>query len=172
MAKRLSQEDYIDMLDQYADAWNKASVDAVLACLADKFDYRDPNHVKGIMNKQAMRKYLVKFFKQFPKQDWRYTAKSPHKKANVFSICYDFCVTSADETQQITGAGMERIEFKGRKICLDHIYMRLNMPPSPKFIRYLITNYLNPRLVLSLIKAYLPKRWLLRLPLSLSLRRL
>ena len=73
------------------------------------------------------------FFKKWPEQKWTGKTIMPHEKKGAFSISYEF--QFGNKEKQVHGYGMDRMEFDGDKIKLNHVY--LNSDSWAKWIRSL-----------------------------------
>lgn len=115
------QIDYISLMKRCLEAWNQANAELVASFYSDNLDYRDPVMPQGISNKADFIKYLHLMFQVWPKQQWTPKNVMPHVTEGAFSVDYDF--SFANNRTSITGHGIDRIEFKGDKISLNHVYL-------------------------------------------------
>lgn len=116
-----SLKKYILVLDDFIKAWNRADARAVADFYTDDLDYRDPSVPKGISNKKELIEYLELMFQVWPKQEWIPGDIFPHETPGAFTGCYEFKI--ANDHTEITGIGMDRLEFEGDKIRLNHVYL-------------------------------------------------
>lgn len=119
--KRLTHEDYVRILEGCLDAWNRADAELVASFYADDLEYRDPSVPEGITNKEDFIKYLNFIFKIWPQQSWAAKNVLPHRRDGAFTIDYRF--RFANHEKAIQGDGIDRIEFAGEKIRLNHVYL-------------------------------------------------
>jgi len=117
----LKTEDYTKIMEDWVAAWNRSDAEATASYYADDLDYRDPNVPGGIANKEKFVTYLRILFRKWPEQEWIGKNIMPHAKTGAFSISYNFKFGNNDKI--IKGFGMDRIEFKGDKIQLNHVYL-------------------------------------------------
>ncbi|OGP67229.1 MAG: hypothetical protein A2031_06785 [Deltaproteobacteria bacterium RBG_19FT_COMBO_43_11] len=118
---QLKIDDYVKTFADFIGAWNRSDPEAVASYYADDFDYRDPSTREGITNKEQLIKYLKLMFLIWPQQEWIPGDLFPHKQDGSFSGCYNFKISNGKT--EIKGHGMDIIEFKGNKICKNHIYL-------------------------------------------------
>lgn len=119
--EKLSTDDYIEILKKCVAAWNRGDAEAVASFYTDDLDYRDPTVPDGITRKEDFINYLKLIFKVWPEQEWIGKTIMPHEKRGAFSVSYNFRFASGDKV--IQGSGIDRIEFSGDRISLNHIYL-------------------------------------------------
>lgn len=119
--EKLSTDDYIKILKKCVAAWNRGDAEAVASFYTDDLDYRDPTVPDGITRKEDFINYLKLIFKVWPEQEWIGKTVMPHEKRGAFSVSYNFRFASGDKV--IQGSGIDRIEFSGDRISLNHIYL-------------------------------------------------
>jgi hypothetical protein len=117
----LTVEEYRAILDRWLEAWTRADAEAVASFYADTFDYRDPSAPGGIFNRADFIKYLHSMFRLWPSQKWTATGVMPHAHPGFFSAEYEFQIAGGGKT--IRGTGMDRVEFTGDRITLNHVYL-------------------------------------------------
>jgi SnoaL-like domain len=130
--KRLSLDDYIDLMKNCLNAWNNADPGKVADCYTEDLEYRDPTVPDGITNRADFIDYLRLIFKVWPIQEWIPKNIYPHAEEGSFSIDYAFKI--ANEKKTIRGNGMDRIVFHNEKIKLNYVY--LNAEKWKDWIRY------------------------------------
>lgn len=113
--------EYVKLMEQCLDAWNKSDPVLVASFYADDLDYRDPTVPEGIFRKADFIDYLKLIFKVWPIQEWTPLHVMPHAGVGSFSIEYEFRI--GREGKEIRGRGMDRMEFKDDKIALNHVYL-------------------------------------------------
>jgi len=113
--------DYTSIMNDWLAAWNKADAELTASFYTDELDYRDPTVPQGIFKKEEFIKYLKLIFKVWPNQKWVARNIMPHASEGSFSADYEFKISNGRTT--IQGCGMDRIEFKGNKVCLNHVYL-------------------------------------------------
>jgi hypothetical protein len=118
---QFSLDDYSAIMKSCLEAWNKADAELVASYYCDNLEYRDPTVPQGIVNKNDFIKYLQQIFSVWPQQKWILKNVFPHNKKGSFSIDYDFRI--ANNTTSIQGWGIDRIEFSGDKVRLNHVYL-------------------------------------------------
>lgn len=118
---QMPSHDYVALMKRWLDAWNRADAEAVASFYADHFDYRDPVMPQGISNKEDFIKYLQLMFQVWPEQQWTSKNIIPYAGEGSFSADYDF--RFANSRTAISGHGIDRIEFRGDKISLNHVYL-------------------------------------------------
>lgn len=116
-----SVEDYTKIMRECLDAWNKADPELVSSYYTDDLDYRDPTVPEGIHGRKEFTDYLKLIFTVWPSQEWVPKNVFPHAREGAFSIDYTFRIANREKT--ITGTGMDRMEFRGDKVCLNHVYL-------------------------------------------------
>src|SRR5688572_3416350 len=129
----LKTEDYIRLMTECLHAWNKADAIATASFYAENLDYRDPTVPEGIHTRERFIKYLKILFRMWPEQEWLGKKVLPHAEPGSFSVCYNF--RFANKKKSIQGFGMDRMEFEGDKIKLNHVY--LNAEKWPQWIKNL-----------------------------------
>jgi hypothetical protein len=112
---------YSAIIKSCLEAWNKADATLVASYYCDNLDYRDPTVPKGILNKNDFIKYLQQLFSVWPQQKWILKNVYPHSKEGSFTIDYDFRI--ANNITSIEGWGIDRMEFSGDKVRLNHVYL-------------------------------------------------
>jgi hypothetical protein len=117
----LQRADYVAIMEGCVAAWNRGDAEGVASFYTDDLDYRDPTVPKGISNKGDFIKYLKLIFKVWPEQEWVGKEIMPHEKKGSFSVNYDFKFANGERV--VKGNGIDRIEFRGDKICLNHVYL-------------------------------------------------
>ena len=118
--------DCIKLLEECLAAWNTADAGKVASYYAESLDYRDPNVPQGIAKREDFVRYLRVLFRRWPSQEWKPVEVMPHENPGAFSVAYHY--RYANKTREIKGWGMDRIEFEGDKIRLNHVY--LNAEPG------------------------------------------
>jgi hypothetical protein len=111
----------ITIMKQCLEAWNRADADLVASFYTDDCDYRDPTVPAGIASRDDFIAYLKLIFKVWPSQSWVPKNVMPHTDEDAFTVDYDFRI--ANDRVSIKGQGMDRIEFRGDKIRLNHVYL-------------------------------------------------
>lgn len=114
-------DDYSAIMRSCLEAWNEGDTELVASCYSDNLEYRDPAVPEGIGNKSDFIKYLQLIFSVWPQQKWTPKNIFPHDKEGSFSMDYDFRI--GNNKTSIQGWGMDRIEFAGDKIRLNHVYL-------------------------------------------------
>jgi ketosteroid isomerase-like protein len=117
----LSIEDYTTIIKKWLESWSKADLKQIASFYSDNFVYRDAAIPQGIFNKEEFIKYFQAVFKMWPRQKWISTNIMPHAIEGAFSVEYDF--EFANDKTSIKGFGIDRVEFKGDKIILNHVYL-------------------------------------------------
>jgi hypothetical protein len=117
----LTFDEYREIMDRWLEAWSRADAEAVASFYADIFEYRDPSVPKGIFNRTDFIKYLASMFRLWPSQKWAAKNIFPHARPGSFSADYEFQIAGGGKA--IRGTGMDRIEFTGGKISLNHVYL-------------------------------------------------
>ena len=118
---RQRQEREIEHMTRMLDAWNRADARATASYYAEEVEYRDPSVPDGIHGRRDLEKYLGLIFKLWPEQHWEVTELFPHKKPGAYSCSYTFRI--ANDNTEITGHGIDRLEFTGGKVSLNHVYL-------------------------------------------------
>jgi hypothetical protein len=118
---KISREHYISIMKNCLEAWSQADVELVASFYCDDLDYRDPSVPQGIRTKTEFVKYLKLLFKIWPIQNWVLNNAYPHENDGAFSVDYTFQI--ANDKAAIRGRGIDRTEFKGDRICLNHVYL-------------------------------------------------
>lgn len=118
--------DHFGLLKRCLETWNRADAEAVAECYSEELDYRDPNVPQGIRTRREFVRYLKLLFRKYPRQEWEPTDVMAHEKPGAFSVCYRYRYANARE--DVTGAGMDRIEFDGEKIRLNWVFLNPDRP--------------------------------------------
>jgi hypothetical protein len=118
---KLSLEEYIERMEGCVDAWNRADAELVASYYSDTIDYRDPTVPAGIGSKKELVEYLELIFKVWPRQQWTAKKVMPHAEQGAFSVDYAWKI--ANDAKSLSGTGIDRIEFEGDKIRLNHVYL-------------------------------------------------
>lgn len=119
--EKRSIDDYTRIMTDCLSAWNRADPELVASFYADELDYRDPTVPAGISTRKEFIAYLKLVFSVWPRQNWAPTHVMSHGKEGAFSIEYEFSI--ANDAATIRGSGMDRMEFTGGKISLNHVYL-------------------------------------------------
>ena len=118
---------YVSLMEGCVAAWNRSDAEATAAFYAEDLDYRDPNLPNGIHSREKFTKYLRILFRLWPEQQWTGKIILPHAKPGAFSISYNF--RFANGRKSIQGFGIDRLEFEGDKIKLNHVYLNADQWP-------------------------------------------
>lgn len=121
MRKSLTGSDYIRLMKECLAAWNSADAEKTASFYAEDLDYRDPSVPEGIHGRADFIAYLKLLFRVWPRQEWKEKELMPHEKPGAFSISYDF--SFGNDVAEIRGSGIDRMEFEGDKIKLNHVYL-------------------------------------------------
>jgi hypothetical protein len=121
MEDGLTIDEYSAIMRECLGAWNRANAELTASFYTDDADYRDPSIPGGVSNRADFIAYLKILFKVWPRQQWIPREIHPHLKAGSFSITYDFIF--ANDRAEIRGHGIDIMEFRGKKIALNHVYL-------------------------------------------------
>ncbi len=118
---KLTRDEYIRLMEGCLAAWNRADAEAVASFYSDTLDYRDPTVPGGISNKKDFIGYLKLIFRVWPEQQWVPKTIMQHADEGAFTIDYTFRIGNGKKS--IGGNGMDRMEFEGDKVRLNHVYL-------------------------------------------------
>ena len=119
--KPLAIADYVVIMNNCIQEWNRADAEAVASNYTDDLYYSDPSVPMGINGKEEFIKYLKLIFKLWPQQEWIPGESFEHKNGSSFSGCYRFKFANKDT--EIKGYGMDIIEFADDKIRKNYVYL-------------------------------------------------
>lgn len=119
----------IDLLDRFADAWNRHDLDALMAMMTDDcvFDASAGPHVEGERAKgaQAVRAAFAAVFEAFPDAHW---ANARHFVAGSRGVSeWTFSGTRTDG-RRVEVNGCDLFTFRDGRIAVKNSY-RKNRPP-------------------------------------------
>ena len=117
----IARETYVEWMKSCLEAWNQSDAELTASFYADTLDYRDPNTPGGIQNKSDFVRYLKILFRKWPRQRWDQYDVMPHEQPGCFSISYRF--EFGNDKRTIRGYGIDRMEFSGDRIRLNHVYL-------------------------------------------------
>jgi len=118
---QLDSKNYVRLLEECSFAWSARDVEAVCSFYAEDLDYRDPNVINGINTMENFRRYLRVLFRKWPEQSWAGKLVMPMAQLGCFTVTYDFSLRRGEKV--VRGCGLDRIEFKGEKIRICHVYL-------------------------------------------------
>jgi len=121
----LSDVDVLDLLDRFADAWNRHDLDALMSMMADDcvFEASAGPQVDGQRSegKQAVRAAYAAVFETFPDAHW---ADPRHFIAGDRGVSeWTFTGTRADGTR-VEVAGCDLFTFRDGKIVVKNSYRK------------------------------------------------
>jgi steroid delta-isomerase-like uncharacterized protein len=119
----------IDLLDRFADAWNRHDLDALMAMMTDDcvFDASAGPHVEGerAEGAQAVRAAFAAVFEAFPDAHW---ANTRHFVAGARGVSeWTFSGTRKDG-RRVEVNGCDLFTFRDGRIAVKNSY-RKNRPP-------------------------------------------
>ncbi|MBN1531359.1 MAG: nuclear transport factor 2 family protein [Spirochaetes bacterium] len=121
MEKRLTFDEYRNIMQRCLEAWNRADAEETASFYCEDADYRDPSIPGGVATRADFIAYLKVLFRVWPRQQWTPREIIPHEKPGSFSITYDFLF--ANDRVEIRGNGIDIMEFRGDRISLNHVYL-------------------------------------------------
>ena len=107
------------------EAWNQSDAELTASFYAEHMDYRDPNTPDGIHSRADFVRYLKILFRKWPRQNWDNYHVMPHEMPACFSVSYRF--EFGNDRTTVRGYGIDRIEFVGDKIALNHVYLNADL---------------------------------------------
>lgn len=126
-----SDADLLELLDRFADAWNRHDLDALMSMMAEGcvFEASAGPHVNGhrAAGKDAVRRAFAAVFEAFPDAHW---ANPRHFLAGNRGVSeWTFTGTQQDGSRvEVTGCDL--FTFRDGRIAVKNSY-RKNRPPTP-----------------------------------------
>jgi ketosteroid isomerase-like protein len=121
-ATSLTDEQIFKATRDCIEAWNSLDLEATLATYTDDVVYRDPKTRGKIHGKDALRRYLTKFFAVW---DMQFTVVEEHRLAGQDAqLCmWDCEIRHRAGGAPITVSGMDICGVRGTQLCRDEAFM-------------------------------------------------
>ena len=122
-------EHLLDVVERLTRRWDERDIEGTLAYYTDDVDYQEVGAGRSIQGKDALREYLVSYFKAFDSR-WVITSHDRLEGKDAIIANWDMEVWRPGSDRRIMTRGMDILTVRGDQVCSDIVHFdRMQLQP-------------------------------------------